>query len=182
MKKRYGKYAACLGIMFMTGLICVGCAAKQTRKVEAKEMQVTSKDLVNGVWNSDITKTKHGSNRSPELSWEAVDGASEYAVYMVDEKAHNWLHWKASGITGTELAAGAKLSESDYVGPYPPSGTHTYVVYVYALLKHADHYAGKFDSMNKRMDQMEQEMDIAEGKSGNIIARGILSGTYTAGQ
>lgn len=43
-----------------------------------------------------------GSNQSPQLTWDAVDGAAYYTVCMFDEDA-NWLHWLILDLEKTEL-------------------------------------------------------------------------------
>lgn len=144
-------------------------------------MQVTSTDLVNGVWNTEITNTAKGQNRTPQLSFEEIPGAEEYAVYMLDPDADNWLHWRAHGITETNLEGGQNIASSEYKGPYPPAGTHTYQVIVYALEGQADSYPGNFDAGGNDLTDIEAGLDTADGSQGNIIAKGELKGTYTAG-
>ena len=75
-----------------------------------EKFELTSTDLVNGVW-ADIISYDRGNNVSPELSWEAVEGAAEYIIYMVDMNTPDMifcgnLHWKSCGITVTELPEG----------------------------------------------------------------------------
>jgi len=147
---------------------------------EIQDMKVTSESLKNGVWNEKITNTYAGENVSPELSWNKVDGAAEYAIYMIDPDGHNWLHWRVTGFTGTHLEEGEMPAGSEYIGPYPPSGTHRYIVTVYALKAAPDSIPGNFDSANTDTDDMEKALDISGGKPGNIIAEGKLEGTYTA--
>ena len=142
------------------------------------EMRITSENLHDGVWDTVITNTKKGRNVSPELSWDEMDGTGEYTVYMLDPSAGNWMHWRAHGITKTHLDEGADVGE--YIGPYPPSGTHTYIVYVFALKTAADSYPGSFDAGNKGIGDIIAGLDKAGGKSGNLIAQGSLSGIYTA--
>ena len=102
-----------------------------------EKFELTSTDLVNGVW-ADIISNARGNNSSPELSWEPVEGASEYIIYMVDMNSPDlitctFLHWKSCGITVTELPEGW-APETDYFGPSPESGvTHIYEIYVVAL-------------------------------------------------
>ena len=139
---------------------------------------LTSEDLHDGVWDADITKTSNGSNRSPQLSWEPVAGASCYAVYMVDTTANYWLHWKSLNISETSLAAGA-ASGTEYVGPYPPSGTHEYEIRVYALKEAAEEDQSRFDSGNSKFEQVIAELDQNSSGAGNVLAYGTLSGTYT---
>lgn len=150
--------------------------------VVSEEMNITSENLHGGVWDTDIANTKRGRNVSPELTWDAVTGAEEYVIYMLDPSAGNWLHWRAHGITATHLDEGAAIQQSEYVGPYPPSGTHTYTVYVFALKSRADSYPGTFDSRNSGIESIIDTLDKAGGKKGNIIKKGSLSGTYTAGK
>jgi phosphatidylethanolamine-binding protein (PEBP) family uncharacterized protein len=144
------------------------------------EMTVTSENLHNGVWDDVITNTSAGENLSPELTWSAVDGAEEYAIYMIDPDGHNWLHWRVTGFTGTHLDEGETPDGSEYVGPYPPSGTHRYIVTVYALKAEPDSIPGNFDSSNSGTSKIEKALDTAGGTTGNIIAKGTLEGTYTA--
>lgn len=138
---------------------------------------ITSEDLHDGVWDTVITNTKNGSNRSPQLSWKPVDGASDYVVYMVDTTANNWIHWKSVTSGKTDLPAGW-ASEKEYVGPYPPSGKHDYVIYVFALKESAGKIEGKFDSSCPKFFELIKSLD---NEGGNIVAYGTLNGTYTHG-
>lgn len=142
--------------------------------------EVTSEDLVDGVWEDVISKDE-GDNVSPELSWEAVDGAEVYVIYMVDPDAGFWIHWKSDGITETELPQGWADS-TEYVGPYPPSGTtHHYDIYVVALRAPVDHLSGSVNSGNPNFVAFLTGVDTdADGNSGNIIAYGRISGTFTS--
>ena len=99
---------------------------------------------------------------------------------MLDPSAGNWLHWRAHGIIQNHLDDGADIAVNEYIGPYPPSGTHTYTVYVFALKAAADSYPGLFDSRNGGVEGIVAGLDKAGGRNGNIIAQGSLSGTYTA--
>ncbi len=147
------------------------------------KIEVTSDQLrEDGKWRSIITYTKYGENMSPQLSWDTFDGASYYAIYMFDPTAQNWLHWMVKDLTKTNLKLGEKLKNSDYVGPYPPSGTHTYVISVYALKDKPDSYGGTTDAANRKVDRIISGLDISGGKPGNIIAKGEISGTYTYGE
>ena len=103
---------------------------------ETASLTITSSDLIDGEWNSDITSSC-GSNRTPELSWNAIDGAEEYVIYMIDTSANNWLHWRVSGLTDTHLDPGSQVGE--YVGPYPPSGTRISLKSMH-YLHHHSHY------------------------------------------
>lgn len=143
-------------------------------------MELTSADLHDGVWDTRITKTDAGENLSPQLQWDPVEGAACYAVYMVDESADHWLHWKQMGFTETELPSGFAPGAC-YIGPYPPEGTHVYMVYVLALRSDRCGNLGRLDAPNADVTEMLQSLDVKEdGSTGNVIAYGYLTGTYSA--
>ena len=145
----------------------------------ASAFEVTSKNLNGGVWDDVISNTSRGKNASPELSWPAADGASCYAIYMIDTSAGNWMHWKSNGIKETNLKQGwAKRTE--YVGPYPPSGTHTYEIYVFALKESVSSMQGNFDDENAGITTLAKSLDkTSSGAVGNIISYGHISGTFS---
>ena len=147
---------------------------------DVKMIQVTSQDLRDGKWDDSISFTDAGQNASPELSWESVEGAGEYAVYMIDEyDTDYWLHWRVSGIGEPGFEHGENPGE--YVGPYPPEGVHIYVIYVFALKGPAASYPGNFDAESVSVDVVREGLDqAADGGKGNIIAEGSITGTYAA--
>ena len=144
----------------------------------ALKIDVSSENLSDGSWDDVISNTEDGENLSPQLSWTQVPGAGEYAVYMFDEDAGNWLHWKAYGITAASLGTGEPLENGEYIGPYPPSGTHHYIVTVYALKNPVRDLPGDFDARNPEISGIEALLDQAGGISGNIIAKGSVTGAY----
>ena len=93
---------------------------------------------------------------------------------------HGVLHWKAGGITVTELPQGW-ASSSDYIGPNPGAGvTHVYEIYVVALKGPVERLKGGVRSVALNFETFIQELDIdSEGNTGNILAYGKISGTYT---
>lgn len=157
----------------------------QTENIQIKEIKVTSESLKeDGYWSSTINAPKAnpaGDNSSPQLAFDAVEGASCYAIYMIDTSAGNWLHWKAEGVLMNTLAEGQVLDNSQYIGPYPPSGVHTYEVWVYALKEAPDKYPGNFDSSNLSLDDMEATLDKVGGINGNILGKGCVSGIVEKG-
>ena len=149
-------------------------------EMNVASIELTSEDLKDGVWNSVISKTG-GSNVSPQLSWDAVDGADSYVIYMVDNTASHWMHWKSANVKETQLPQGW-ASSSEYVGPYPPSGTHEYQIYVIALKEPVSKIYGSFDSENLKFEEKKYGCDLNDGEQpGNILAIGTITGTYTAG-
>ena len=180
--------------VLLAGIMLTGCSssAKSTEPTAAAseapaqetaviaEMTVTSDDVIDGVWKDSITSLSKGENKSPELTWTSVPGAEEYAIYMIDISANNWLHWQAYGIKSSSLASGEAIANSQYKGPYPPSGTHTYEIHVYALKGPADAWPGTFDAANESLELMETMLDTANGNTGNIISSAYISGTASA--
>lgn len=149
-------------------------------------INVTSPNLSDGVWDTKITKTEKGENASPQLDWDEVEGATSYAVFMVDETATNWMHMDV--YTTDNFITEGELSDSprghQYVGPYPPSGTHTYTVYVYALKNDVDKVKFMFNSaaINNSPEMLFEGHDTdIDGNTGNVLAVGRLEGTYTYG-
>ncbi len=147
---------------------------------EFDHFTVTSEDIHDGVWDDVISNTNAGSNKSPQLSWEPVEGAETYLIYMSDLGAWNLIHWKSSDITETDLPEGWAPG-SDYIGPYPPSGaTHTYEIYVIALKKPIERMKGGLGGQNPRFEENFKAADTdIDGNTGNIVAVGVLSGTFT---
>ena len=137
-----------------------------------------SENLHDGVWDDAVSNTDRGTNSSPQLAWEPVGDAACYAVYMVDTTATNWLHWKSAGVTETELPAGWASAE-EYVGPYPPSGTHEYEIRVFALKEPVTEEKSAFDRSNFNFDDLVKALDEGSSGSGNVLAYGTLKGTFT---
>lgn len=141
--------------------------------------ELSSNDLQDGAWDPIISSVDDGQNLSPQLSWEPVPEAACYVIYMVDTSAGNWLHWKSNGVTETNLPQGW-ASEEEYVGPYPPGGTHSYDIYVFALKQPVERAQGAFNTRNSIFYNNAMKLDsVEEGSSGNIISYGYLPGTYT---
>ena len=143
---------------------------------EYPSFEVTSTNLNNGVWDDIISFT--GSNKSPQLEWDAVEGTDHYVIIMDDLEAWDIIHWKSDNVTETSLTEGWAPS-TDYVGPNPPSGsTHTYEIYVIALKAPVERVKGALGGQNPKFEENFKALDIdADGNSGNIIAVGRLSGT-----
>ncbi len=179
MKKRYIALLVILSVSFLSG-------CSKSKESGVVTINVTSESLTSeGKWLTVINSTyasPPGSNLSPQLSWDEVEDATCYAIYMVDNSAGYWLHWRAKNVTETSLPIGAELKESSYIGPYPPSGTHEYEVIVYALKKAPEKYPGAFDSNLVSISTIEEKLDTVDGVPGNIIGKGSISGTVTVGE
>ena len=142
---------------------------------------VTSESLHNGKWDEITANTTDGQNASPQLSWEAVEGATTYVIYMIDMNTAYFIHWRSGGITETTLPEGWATS-ADYIGPYPPPGsTHQYNVYVFALKNPVERVKGGVNSISPKVQEFMDSLDTdADGNTGNIIAVGRVMGNYTA--
>lgn len=143
--------------------------------------ELSSENLKDGVWDTSITNTENGLNQSPQLSWEPVSGAQYYSIYMIDTSAGNWGHWISPNITETTLAQGW-ASEKEYIGPYPPSGTHDYEIYVFALKEQPNKKVYvSFNGQNAFFTNIMALDKNSNADSGNIISYGHIKGTYTYG-
>lgn len=153
---------------------------------DINQFTVTSENLQNGIWDDSIANTERGKNLSPQLSWEKAETAQAYVIYMIDPDGNNWIHLISGALTKEEVAQGEIISihkgtsDTGYIGPYPPAGTHTYEVYVFALKKEKTAHAGEVNAVCEGIDKIAQELDVDDaGERGNIVAYGKLTGTYT---
>ncbi len=157
-------------------------AASETENLASQfaNFEITSANLHNGAWDDIISNTDKGENKSPQLSWEPVEGASLYMIYMVDTSMQYWIHWKSYNITETNLSEGW-APNGEYVGPWPPAGgTHTYEIYVIALKNPIDRMKGSLDGQNMKFANFIESADTdVDGNTGNIIACAHLTGTFT---
>ncbi|MBR2087068.1 MAG: hypothetical protein IJ906_08035 [Oscillospiraceae bacterium] len=158
-------------------------AAREQRVAAVPSFPITSENLHDGVWDTVIGK-EQGENKSPQLSWEPVEGANAYGILMIDTDAGNWLHWKTGMVTTAGIPLGYAGSDT-YVGPYPPAGTtHSYTIYVAALREADANVLGFLDNRNDYADYTSDKllcsMDVTDGGSaGNVIAVGTITGTYS---
>lgn len=150
--------------------------------------KITSESLDGKYWIDDCVF--QGGNASPQLSWEPVEGATTYVIYMVDLTAANIIHWKKDGITETNLPQGwatsafsqGETSHADYVGPNPPSGsTNQYNIYVFALKAPVERVKGSLGTPAIKLQDFMDSLDTdAEGNTGNIVGAGRIIGYYSA--
>ena len=140
--------------------------------------KVTSESLDGENW--DEACGFDAENASPQLSWEPVEGASTYVVYMVVMHTSNVLHWKSDGITETNLPQGWASSD-DYAGPRPePGTTNQYNVYVFALKAPVERVKGTIRTPAINLQEFMDGLDTdAEGNTGNIVGVGRIIGYYS---
>ena len=139
--------------------------------------KVTSESLDGQYWVEACAF--EGESVSPQISWEPVEGATTYVIYMVDLTANNIIHWKSEGITETNLPQGW-ASSADYIGPNPPAGsTNQYNIYVFALKAPVERVKGSVRSPAVKLQEFMDSLDTdAEGNTGNIVAVGRVKGYY----
>ena len=139
---------------------------------------VSSTSIESGMWKDAVgLKTE---NLSPELTWDAVDGAAKYAVLMIDETtAGKWLHWYTL-VDKTHLDEGEYTDlDSGYAGPYPPD-THQYNVYIVALKDEPAEFSHKVDTTGEDFSGRLNYLNIAsDGSAGNVLAYGVVEAEYT---
>ena len=141
--------------------------------------EVTSSSIEGEEWKL-LTGGKE-ENQSPELSWDEVEGASLYAVMMIDKDANNWLHWYVK-VDKTHLDEGEYNSkETGYVGPYPPE-THKYDVYVVALKGAPEKDGFLLDATGEDVSSKLTTLNTAaDGSTGNVISYGTVGANFTPG-
>lgn len=140
----------------------------------AKTMTVTCKSTTSeGKLLTKCAATyANGQNLVPEITWDEVPNAKAYAVYMLDESANNWLHMMAV-TTSTTIKEGEAI-QGQYIGPYPPSGNHSYVIYVLALETAPASLPGNFNATNPGISVLSQNL-------GTILAQASTTVTYANG-
>ena len=140
---------------------------------------VTSDSLHDGFWDDATSDTGSNKSLSPHLSWQPVDGASCYVIYMVDLNANCFVHWKQGDITETTLPEGS-APRKNYIGPYPPAGsTHQYNIYVIALKNPVEKLNGSLRSICPDFSDVIKALDTdKDGNTGNILAAGTISGKF----
>ena len=140
-------------------------------------IEVTSEAANNGEWDVDIG-LKEG-NLSPELTWDEVDGAGCYAVFMIDVSTTTWLMWYVI-VDTTHFDKGRYTDSTEYVGPYPP-GAHDFIVYVVALKDEPKIASYPLDQITGDIDDKLNVLNTdTEGNTGNVLAYGYIKATYTS--
>ena len=121
-----------------------------------------------------------GEDVSPPLAWQgAPDGTVAFALILDDPDAGGFVHWTVADIAASDGSAEEGESpgidgrngfgRAGYGGPCPPSGTHRYVVTVYALREPLSVEPG-FNAA-----------DLRSAMEGRVLATGRLTGTYRRG-
>ncbi len=156
------------------------------------------------------TGAKHG-NQSPQLTFERAGDVPVYEIVMIDHDGGDWLHWDVylpvadkfasaddpkivrlnqmveSGLIEitpeqVRIKEGAFETAADgYVGPYPPSGTHTYTIYVFGLAGEARGGIAQLDQSGANPDKVMERLDDGLYTDyHNLKVWGKTEGTYSA--
>lgn len=137
------------GVEYGSGDLLAECAVDPT----FTEMTLSSTGVTSGVLADAFGKK--GSQRHRNVPTRSLpltvgnlpEGTKALALSMIDPDGQNWVHWLAANLPlAAELPENASIDLAEqmaqgkndfgtvgYGGPTPPSGTHTYVITVYAL-------------------------------------------------
>lgn len=134
-----------------------------------------------------IRYTCDGENVSPALSWRAApEQTKSFALIMHDPdaaRAGGFTHWVLYNIPASVAALPAHLpqegqvdgicvqgkndsGEIGYTGPCPPSGTHRYLLRLYAL------------DAELKLKPGASPQQLQQALSGHVLAQAELTGTY----
>ena len=124
--------------------------------------------------------TCDGADEPLSIAWSGVPaGTAQLALVMDDPDANGFVHWlvvgipaTASGLSGSALPDGARdgrtgFGRTGYGGPCPPSGTHRYVITLYALSSPLD------------LPATPSADDVRRAAANATLATAVLTGTYT---
>lgn len=137
---------------------------------------ITSEDVKDGMWVDSVACNSVGKNESPQLKWDAVEGAEGYVIYMLDTTVGNEIQWKTTSDTN-ELAHGKDNKRDKYFGPHP-DGLNEYQVIIYAVKKIPEKIPGVIHTSQLFFEKFEEKIDDAGEGPGNIIAKGTLEVSY----
>lgn len=127
--------------------------------------------------------SRRGDNQSPPLAFTAIPASAKSLALVMDDPdapAGDWIHWIVANIPpdtvqllAGKLPAGAVVGTNSwgaarYDGPQPPSGTHRYVIRVYAL-----------DAL-LALEPGFTQGQLADAMKGRVLAQAQLQGTFTS--
>lgn len=155
------------------------------------DMELTSVDIVDGVLANEYGAkgTQFVKGKIPSLSLPLTisyipEDTKSLAISIIDPDGGNWVHWLVANIpisgNTLEISANASIDLADtiiqgkndfgsigYGGPTPPSGTHKYIITVYAIGANLDLKNGfSLKQFNKAISK-------------NIVTKAIVTGDYS---
>ena len=133
--------------------------------------EVTSESIFYGEWIKETGGIN--GNISPELSWDKVDGATTYAIMMIDVDQGNYL-LHAYGASETNHLDFGALNEDEFYGPQPRV-PHNYRVYVFALKNAID---PGLKILNQLIDAETFYEKLNKDDPDNVISYGQVTASY----
>lgn len=153
----------------------------------AAAMTVSSAGIRNGVLGNEYGRKGTQKNKgiptlSPPLTVQNLpQGTAALAVTVIDPDGGDWVHWLATNLPAVgEVPQNASIDWAEqmvqgkndfgqrgYGGPTPPSGTHTYVITVYALSEPLALKAGF------RVWKLDEALE------GKVLGQASLTGDYS---
>jgi len=127
--------------------------------------------------------SRGGGNQSPPITLSGMPAGTQSVALVMDDPdapAGDWVHWIAidlppatTRIPAGQLPPGAVLGTNSwgaarYDGPQPPSGTHRYVIHLYAL------------DEKPHLDPGFARADFDVAIKGHVLAEATLEGTFSA--
>ena len=118
-------------------------------------------------------------NKTPNIQFQNMPTESlSWALIMDDPDAMAavgkiWVHWLICNLSSTTgnvkygIRGNTDFGETDYGGPAPPNGRHTYIFNAYALDTRLD------------LKQGYSKQDLEDAMKGHIITEAKLTGTFT---
>ena len=180
------------GLVGAFGLICANSMTRYIyrsrnssydRRIEDfyadTSMEVDSDDLNGEEWSSDL------ETRTPSLSFDKVDGAAYYVIYMVDESDGCPVAWYVEHTNDTEFEAGSAAGVYNGITAHPDS-PHRYSITVYALVGDPDSTLTIDPDRRSSFDPMGLYYEILNVTDrshnppiyGNVLAYGYIYGFY----
>lgn len=153
----------------------------------AAAMTLRSAGIQNGVLGDEYGRKGSQKNKgiptlSPPLTVQNLpQGTAALAVTIIDPDGGDWVHWLAANLPAVEeIPQNASIDWAEqmvqgkndfgqrgYGGPTPPSGTHTYVITVYALSEPLALKAGF------KVRKLEEALE------GKVLGQATLTGDYS---
>jgi len=151
------------------------------------EMMLSSTGIVKGLLGDEYGKKgtqkhKNVPTLSPPISiLNLPEGTKALAIAMIDPDGHDWVHWLAANVPVTEeipqnssidmakqiVQGRNSFGSNGYGGPTPPSGTHTYVITVYAL------------SESLMLEDGFKLKAFKQALEGKVLAQAEMTGEYS---
>lgn len=182
-----------IGILGVLALVLAGCgpSGPDSEAVTGEGGETPTLDLRSAAFSEGEmipdAYTCEGEDISPPLRWDEVPAGTETLALIMedpDAPARTWVHWVIYNIPASSqslpegVPAGASLedtirqarngwSKNEYGGPCPPSSTHRYFFYLYAL-----------DTTLNLEPEETTKADLLDAVDGHVLAWGRLMGRY----